>query len=193
MYIKEIINVIKNRKFYFILSLLIFALGIALAFFLVNEVVELIFYEKIISLYTSILLKEISLFSLLIKKIFTVSLFFAILVLFSIKIYLVPIHFIIFLYQGFVFGLTVIEVVYIFNFVGIIISLFVIIPTMILLILLFVIFSLSVFDRLITNHNNVKFCSIFQCFLPIFIFSIFTCIVEIFLLFIILRPLDFLL
>ena len=182
MYIKQILNLIKNNKIYLLICLITFILGILFSFFLTGDAMKAIFEEKILCFYSMAFCKEISLTALIFKKLLLVIILLIIILLSGIKIWLIPIHFISFIYQGYLLGILILYLSQIFSFVGILLLICAIIPSLLLIFFASVLLSL-----LLYNHNN---SALLLCFLIAFMFAVIACIIELILLNIIIIPIN---
>ncbi len=192
MYFKNILSIIKRNKLYLFLCIAVFILGIILSFFMDSEEIEIIFYDKISCLYSLVLKKEMLLSSLIIKKLLLTILLLLIILISGIKIWFIPIHFICFLYQGFILGTIIWHLSKIFSFVGILISCCAIIPASVILFGASSLLSLLLFNYNNCNCKNINYSALIQYFLLAFTIGIIACIIEIILLFVIINPLNLL-
>ena len=192
MSFKQIIDIIRRRKIYLIISIFCFLLGFVLAFCISNDSCKILLCESTVSLYSAILLGEALIVSILARKAFILFLIFIFLCLLGMKIYCFPAHFLIFVYLGFWFGITIFYLVKAFAFIGFIISICVIFPTSILFFSASLILSIMLFNHLLMNHNKIDFSALLQYFLIAISIAITVCAIECLLLFIFITPLNLL-
>jgi len=187
---------IKDNKLMFFILLIIYAAGLLTGIFLKkSSTVNIYYIEYSENYYYRIFSESESVFSLLFLRIINNLLFFSVTVLVSLTIYIMPLHFIIIFYRGFILGVVCVIIFTTYSINGIFLTILVVFPQN-----LITTFFLAV--AIITGTGHAGIFTRQRCFsgfkpfiisiLTLYLLSLIGAVYELIIISFVFRPLNFL-
>jgi len=187
---------IKDNKLLIIIFSIIFIAGLFLGIFIEkSSAVKIYYIEYTENYYYSVFSQSESAFSILFIRIGNNILFFSITILLSLSIYLVPLHFIIIFYRGFILGVVCVIIFSSYSINGIFLTVLVVIPQNIIstfFLILAIISSMENSQIFKRQRCYFGFKSFLLNILLLYAFSLLGAVLELIIISCIMRPLNFL-
>lgn len=187
-------KIVRNSLLYLSLALL-FILGVVLGLVLKKSDNVYVYYLEYSQNYYDIILnRNQSAFGIFIKRLLNNVCYFAVICLICLTIYFSFVHFLIYLYRGFLLGTICGIIISQFGFSGVICCIFLVIPQHVITTLCLIMASGCGLERALSWHRQKSICDVTHhvcCCLFFLFLSFIGILIEQLLLLLLLRPLNF--
>jgi len=187
---------IRDNKILIISFSLLFLIGLFIGIFIRKSATINIYYiEYTENYYYGIFCQSQSVFSILFSRIINNLLFFSIIILLSLSIYLIPVHFIIIFYRGFILGVVCVIIFTTYSINGIFLTILVVVPQNIIttfFLIISIITGIGQAKIIKRQHCYFNFKTFILEIFILFLLSLLGALLELVVISFILRPLNFL-